>query len=68
MSKLPLPSHNIDILLLSIFHYCEQTRTRVIPCVAKSLNITLGPTAYDKGAFLYSCPYNKNKGSKKIMQ
>ncbi|KAF8374272.1 hypothetical protein PRIPAC_80701 [Pristionchus pacificus] len=51
-----------------IFHYCEQTRTRVIPCVAKSLNITLGPTAYDKGAFLYSCPYNKNKGSKKIMQ
>ncbi|GMR47535.1 hypothetical protein PMAYCL1PPCAC_17730, partial [Pristionchus mayeri] len=52
----------------NVFHYCEDTRNYVIPCMAKHLNVTLGPTAYDKGAFLHSCPYFKNGFDKQIMQ
>ncbi|GMT23376.1 hypothetical protein PFISCL1PPCAC_14673, partial [Pristionchus fissidentatus] len=51
----------------NVFHYCENTRTKLIPCMAKHLNMSVGPTAYDRGAFLHSCPYHSSEYRKKEM-
>ncbi|GMS95349.1 hypothetical protein PENTCL1PPCAC_17524, partial [Pristionchus entomophagus] len=52
----------------NVFHYCELTRTKVIPCLADTLNLKMGESVYEKGALLYNCPINKSPARKQVLQ